>query len=200
MVNPLSAVTPSYKNLRYSCTIRDHQLKSLTKWQSNRCPLQRLNQNLDFAPCLLMWRFKWGKIYCSHCALREGTETIMATSELLGVGHTVWSIGITDHLTNSLKYSCSDVCGTIPWLSYVGSDNETSSDSWDIPRWTEWWIVTCTSGCIKLLYLVFIFESYFRIILCARSSTRLPLPLFRFQHDQPTHYFEWSAESLHHLK
>ena len=39
------------------------------------------------------------------------------------------SIGITDHLTNSFKYSCLDVCGTTPWLSYDGSDNEASSDS-----------------------------------------------------------------------
>ena len=56
----------------------------------------------------------------------------------------------------------------------------TSSDSWDVPRWTEWW--TCISLCIKLLYLVFLFESWFGLILCARSSARLPLPLSWFPH------------------
>ena len=52
---------------------------------------------------------------------------------------------------------------------------------WDVLRWTEWWIVTCISGCKKLLFLVFIFESYFGLTHGWRSFTRLPLPLFRFQ-------------------
>ena len=61
-------------------------------------------------------------------------------------------------------------------------------------RWDLEWQLTCstleivtdsvmwTSECLKLLYVLFIFESYFGLILCARSSWRLPLPLSRFPH------------------
>ena len=38
-------------------------------------------------------------------------------------------VGIMDHLTKSLIYFCLVVCETAPWLSYVGTDDETSSDS-----------------------------------------------------------------------
>ena len=36
------------------------------------------------------------------------------------------AIGIIYHLTMSLKYSCLgvSVCGMVPWLSYVGSDDK----------------------------------------------------------------------------
>ena len=37
----------------------------------------------------------------------------------------------------------------------------------------------CITECINVLYLLFIFESYAGLILGARSSTRLPLPLSR---------------------
>ena len=45
-------------------------------------------------------------------------------------------------------------------------------------------VIDCDKGgtdCINLLDLLFLFESYFGLILGARSSSRLPLPLFRFQ-------------------
>ena len=38
-------------------------------------------------------------------------------------------VGIIDHLTRSLMCFCLDVCGTTPWVSYVGSDDQTWSDS-----------------------------------------------------------------------
>ena len=38
-------------------------------------------------------------------------------------------VGIIDYLTKSLMYFCLDVCGTAPWLSYVGSDDQTMNDS-----------------------------------------------------------------------
>ena len=36
------------------------------------------------------------------------------------------TVGSIDHFTKSLKYSCFgvNVCETVPWLSYVASDDE----------------------------------------------------------------------------
>ena len=46
----------------------------------------------------------------------------------------------------------------------------------------------CGVESIKLLYFLFIFESYFGLILVVRSSTRLSLPLSRFPHTLPAEY------------
>ena len=43
----------------------------------------------------------------------------------VNVSHSL--VGITEHLTESLKYFCLGVCGTPPWLSYVRSDDEAVS-------------------------------------------------------------------------
>ena len=35
-------------------------------------------------------------------------------------------VGVIYHFTKSFKYCCMVVCGTTPWLSCVGSDDETA--------------------------------------------------------------------------
>ena len=71
------------------------------------------------------------------------------------------------------------------WLSYVGSDDEAVSDIWDVLRWRLWLTGSCVSEGIKLLYSLFMFETYIGLIHGRRSSTRLPLPLLRFQGRHP---------------
>ena len=56
------------------------------------------------------------------------------------MNHWCWPVcvGSTDNLSRLLHYYCLYVCGTAPWLSYIGSDDETSSDDWDVLRWRVW--------------------------------------------------------------
>ena len=72
---------------------------------------------------------------------------------------------MTYHLTTSLKCLCLHVCERVPWLSCVCSDPQTMNDSLTCHMLE---IVTdnvmCTSECIKLLYPLFICESYVGLI------------------------------------
>ena len=57
----------------------------------------------------------------------------------------------------------------VPWLSTVRSDDETMTDGWVVLRWIVIGSVVCTSEGIKqltisLLWLLFIFKSYLRLI------------------------------------
>ena len=102
-------------------------------------------------------------------------------------------VGMIDHLTMPLKYFCLDCV-----KRYLGCHYD-SVICWKWVKWpwgNDWWLscptlesvidsAMCIFEWIKQSWLLFIFQSYVGLIHGWRSSTRLPLPLSRFQQSSP---------------